>query len=248
MTRVLALVYSLACYGAGVLALVYLILFVADLYVPVSMSAASPYSPHLSGASAAAWNIVLITIWGLQHSIMAAPSFKEVWTKVVPASVERSTYMLFVAVLTGAMMWLWVPMPRILWDLSGTGWGVAVLGVYFLGWVIVFFSTFLINHFQLFGLEQAYRFITKTQSKQDIFRTPLLYKLVRHPMMTGVLIALWAAPTLTVGRLLFNVAMTAYIWFGVLHEEKTLGAALGEEYEAYQNSTPMLIPGVKPRR
>ena len=135
-------------------------------------------------------------------------------------------------------------MPTVLWDTSGTVLYPLLMSVYFLGWCLVLFSTFLINHFHLFGLQQAFLFMRRYQSKQETFRTPLLYKLVRHPMMSGVLIALWAVPILTVGRLVFNVLMTTYVFIGLYFEERTLTAELGEEYERYMQTTPSVIPRI----
>lgn len=241
--------YSLACYFAGVSALILLILFIGDLLIPVTVNRASSLSPELPLLAAFAANIGLIVLWGLQHSIMADPRFKSWWTQVVPPAIERSTFLLFVAIATGLLVALWSPVPIMLWDVTGTALGTILLAGYLLGWGIVLFSSFLINHFQLFGLEQAYRLLTQTQSKKDIFVTPLLYRVVRHPMMTGVLISLWCAPSMSIGRLLLNIVMTTYILIGTRHEEETLTADLGEEYETYRETTPMLLPRTvfKPR-
>lgn len=244
MFRPLAVLFSIAGYAIGVAALVYLILFITDLVVPVTINHASPLAPALPGAAAAAWDLALVALWGLQHTVMASPKFKAAWTKIIPAAIERSTYLIAVAIMTAGLIALWVPLPGVIWDVSAGLPGTVLLGVYFLGWGIVLFSTFLINHFHLFGLQQAWRMATNTPSKQESFRTPVLYKLVRHPMMTGMLIAFWAAPELTVGRLVFNLAMTAYILIGISYEEKTLVADLGEDYDAYRRSTPSLIPGL----
>ncbi len=242
--KILAMTYSVLSYFIGVATLVYLILFIGDLFVPWTINTAAPFAPDLAGLYAIVWNGVLVGIWGAQHSIFASPTFKAVWTKIVPTAIERSTYLLFVALMTAMLVALWVPLPTTLWDFSGTLLGSILMVGFFAGWVIVLIATFLINHFHLFGLSQAFQLLTQTPSKKESFVTPLLYKAVRHPMMTGVLIALWCAPTLTVGRLVFNIAMTAYILLGTRHEEKTLVADLGEDYTEYQKTTPMLIPGM----
>lgn len=234
--------YSLICYFVGVSALIALILFIGDLLLPVIINSASPVSPELPVFGALIANTVLIMLWGLQHSIMADTRFKAIWTRFVPPAIERSTFLLFVALATVILVALWSPIPIILWDVSDSVLGTVLLAGFFFGWGIVLFASFLINHFQLFGLEQAYRLLTQTQSKKAIFVTPFLYRLVRHPMMTGVLISLWCAPTMSVGRLLFNAVMTTYIVLGTRHEEETLIADLGEEYEAYRETTPMLVP------
>ncbi len=243
--KILAMTYSVLCYLIGSSALAYLILFTGDIAVPWTINTASPLAPELGGIAAVIWNSILIAIWGGQHSIMASPAFKVAWTKFVPAAVERSTYVLFVAVFTAGLVAFWVPMPAAFWNLSGTTAGTILLIGFFAGWTITMISTFLINHFHLFGLSQAFQLIRQTQSKQVTFVTPLFYKLARHPMMTGVLIALWCAPVLTGGRLLFNIVMTCYILLGTRHEEKTLVADLGKEYEEYRETTPMLVPGLK---
>ncbi|WP_340693672.1 isoprenylcysteine carboxylmethyltransferase family protein [Hyphomonas sp.] len=244
MVRFITMLYSLVCYAIGVAALVGLILFVADMFLPVTLNTASAFAPHLTGPVAIAWNVALIALWGAQHTFMASPGFKAWWTQYMPAAIERSTYLVFVAIMTAILVLFWVPIPGTLWDISGTMPGNIVLGVYFLGWVVVLISTFLINHFHLFGLQQAWQQVDRTQSKDVTFRTPLFYKLVRHPMMTGVLISLWAIPELTISRLVFTLAMTAYVLVGIYFEEKTLVADLGEEYDAYRRTTPGLIPGM----
>lgn len=236
------ILYSMGCYFFGFASLVALILFVGDLYLPWTINIPTPMSPQLDGATAIAVNFVLITIWSLQHSIMADPGFKKSWTKIIPAHLERSTYVLFVGLFTFGLMALWSPLPDVLWDVSGSTMGSVLLAGYFLGWVITLISTFLINHFHLFGLQQAYNGPAHNEGIGVKFVTPLFYKFVRHPMMTGVLIALWSVPVLTVGRLTFNLAMSAYILLGTRHEEKSLVAELGEDYQDYRKTTPMLIP------
>lgn len=242
--RSATMLYSVACYLIAVLALVYLILFIADLLVPVTINQGAAVAPDLSSAAAVFWNVGVILIWGLQHTVMARPTFKRVWTKVVPTPIERSTYLVFVAMATVLLVVCWIPMPAVIWDTSNTILAPLLVGVYFLGWCIVLFSTFLINHFHLFGLQQAFVFMRRLQSKQETFKTPLLYKLVRHPMMSGVLIALWAVPVLTAGRLLFNVLMTVYIFIGLYFEERTLTAELGDDYKRYRETTPSVIPRI----
>ncbi|WP_373002999.1 isoprenylcysteine carboxylmethyltransferase family protein [Hyphomonas sp.] len=244
MVRFITMLCSLICYAIGVAALVGLILFVADVFLPVTLNTASAFAPHLTGPVAIVWNVALIALWGAQHTFMASPGFKAWWTQYMPAAIERSPYLVFVAIMTAGLVLLWVPLPGALWDVSGTMPGNIILGVYFLGWVVVLVSTFLINHFHLFGLQQAWQQVDHTQSKDITFRTPLFYKLVRHPMMTGVLISLWAIPELTISRLVFTLAMTVYVLVGVYFEEKTLVADLGEEYDAYRRTTPGLIPGM----
>lgn len=248
MTRILGMLYAIICYAIGVAALVALILFIGDLFLPVTVNKASPFAPALTGWAAIALNAGLIAVWGIQHTVMASKGFKAWWTQYMPAPIERSTYLVATAVVTGVLFAFWVPMEHTFYDTTGTPAYWALTGLYFTGWAITVFATFLINHFHLFGLQQAWHMIAKTQSKTATFRTPLLYKLVRHPMMTGMIISLWAAPVMTMSRLVINLAFTAYILIGIFYEEKTLVADLGEQYEAYRETTPSLIPGMPTRR
>lgn len=247
MGRICAMLFAITAYFLGVVALVGLILWIAGWFIPVTIDIGYPATQMgLHPVMAAFWNIILVMIWGYQHSIMATPTFKDRWKNVIPPSIERSFYVLIVAVLTAGMILLWQPLPMIIWDVSAAAAGTALAAIYIFGWVLVLFSTFLINHFHLFGLKQAYENLTERQGKEMTFVTPVLYKMVRHPMMTGVIISLWAAPIMSAGRLVIAVAMTAYIYFGLRNEEKTLVAELGEEYRAYQKTTPMVIPFTKP--
>lgn len=243
--KLFAISYSIFCYLIGVASLVAMIVFVGGLLGPWTIDTGSPVTLGLGDGAALVANIALITVWSLQHSIMADPGFKRVWSRIVPPVIERSTYVLVVGGLTFAMLALWSPMPGVIWDISGSWAGIALSVGYLAGWTITFISTFLINHFHLFGLQQAWEQHQQIASKDQSFVTPLFYKLVRHPMMTGVLIALWCAPTLTVGRLVFNIAMTIYVIVGMMHEESTLVEELGDEYEEYRKTTPMVVPGLK---
>ncbi len=246
--RLLAMIYSVICYVLAVTSLMALILFIEGLVVPVTINEASVVSPQLPVLPAILANVVLVVFWGLQHSVMADPRFKSWWTRFVHPAIERSTFILVTAFSTTGLMLFWSPIPITIWDTSGTPWALVLCAGYFFGWTITFIATFLINHFHLFGLEQAYRFMNETQSKKATFVTPLLYRIVRHPMMTGILISLWCVPHMTVGRLVFNLAMTAYILIGTRHEEETLLDELGEDYEAYRRTTPMLLPRFKGRK
>ncbi|UTW46370.1 isoprenylcysteine carboxylmethyltransferase family protein [bacterium SCSIO 12696] len=240
--RALLMIYSISCYLAGVAALVFLILFVADYPVLITINHASVYAPQLPPLSAALWNTLLLLVWGIQHSVMADPGFKKRWTRCIPVAAERSTYVLTVAIVTVGVILLWCPMPQMLWKTGGSVLGYTLTGIYWAGWLVVLISTFLINHWHLFGLQQAYQQARQIPSKACTFVTPLFYKIVRHPMMTGVLIALWAAPDMSWGRLLFALVMTGYVYMGTKHEEKTLVMELGDRYTGYCKATPMLFP------
>lgn len=240
--RILGMLYSVVSYLFGFASLAALILFVGGVGLPWSIDSGTPLSLGMTGFGAVIANLNLVLIWGLQHSLMADAGFKRIWTRVIPPSLERSTYVFAVGVSTFSLIALWSPMPALIWDTSATWLGAILLAGYFMGWATTLFSTFLINHFELFGLSQAWRQLQSVASKDESFVTPLLYKLVRHPMMSGVLIALWCAPTLSEGRLLLNLAMTIYVLIGLRHEEATLIEELGDEYREYQQTTPMLIP------
>ena len=238
-------IYGTICYFVGFAALLALIAFIGEFLSAVTVSRASHVAPAVSGPLAIIWNLMLVALWSSQHSLMADPRFKAVWTKIVPNPVERSSYLVFVALMTAILIAFWVPLPGVIWDLSGSAGAYLLFAGFIVGWIIVFVSTFLIDHFHLFGLKQSWLIKPKQNVGPAHFVTPLFYKLVRHPMMSGVLIALWCAPTLTLARLVFNIAMTAYILVGTRHEEQTLVEELGEEYEAYRRTTAMLVPGVK---
>lgn len=243
MSRAPAILYSLICYAIGVATLVYLILFIGDLFVPYSVNSASPLAPALTGPLAVLFDVALVALWGAQHTFMASKPFKRWWTKYVPASIERSTYLLFVTAMTAILVLFWVPVGGSLWSVGGIA-GAALLVLFFSGWLLTLFATFLINHFHLFGLQQAWQGETEVENKQTSFVTPVLYKLVRHPMMSGMLISFWSVPEMTVSRLVLNIAFSIYILVGIYYEEKTLVDDLGDEYLAYRKSTASLVPGV----
>ena len=244
MFRALGMIYSLVCYAIGVAALVALILFIGDLFLPYTVNKASPLAPQLAGWTALAFNSGLIGLWGLQHTGMASTGFKTWWTRYMPAPIERSTYLVATAIVTAGLILFWAPVEHTFYDTTGTVLYWVLTGLFFFGWSLTLFATFLINHFHLFGLQQAWNMISKTQSKTETFRTPLLYKLVRHPMMTGMIISLWAAPVMTMNRLVLNLAFTAYILVGIYYEEKTLVKDLGQQYRDYRKTTPALVPGM----
>lgn len=190
-------------------------------------------------------NVGLMVLWGVPHSLMARQGFKRWWTRIVPKAMERSIYMLQAGLLMALLIWQWRPMPGVIWQVEGLAERTLIWALFGLGWVIAFIATVLINHFELTGLQQSWAYLRKKEAVAPNFRTPLLYKVVRHPMQLGVLIAFWAAPTMTVGRLVFALGMTAYIVIGLRFEERDLLRRFGERYRAYQATTPMLIPGLR---
>lgn len=238
MARLFYVLSGLVGYTAAVGALVYLILFIGDFPVPKTIN--SPALIELGPAFLI--NTMLIAIWGLQHSVMARPGFKAAWTKFIPEPSERAVYCIATALVTWVLVYFWQPMPGVLWDVSGSMLGTVLLAVYLLGWVVVLASSFMINHFHLFGLQQAFSGARDGTAGQHKFVTPLLYKVVRHPIQLGVFISIWAAPTLTEGRLLLAVVFTIYIYVGLRFEEKDLIEYFGDEYRAYKTKVSKVIP------
>lgn len=238
MKRIFALLYGAVSYLIFLIAAFYAIGFVSDLVVPRTVDT----GPSASFIQALLTDILLLGLFAVQHSVMARPTFKKWWTKIVPRSVERSTYVLFASLLLLLLYWQWIPIPQDVWNVKQTAGGFLLLGLFFFGWLIVFLSTFLIDHFDLFGLRQVLANWRMREYTNSDFKTPVLYKLVRHPLMLGFLIAFWATPRMTVGHLLFSLATTGYILVGIHLEERDLLAVYGEAYRKYQQRVSMLLP------
>lgn len=237
-TKFIAFVYGLVAYFMFFATILYAIGFVSGLVVPKTIDTGN----EVSATEALAVNLLLMTLFAVQHSVMARKQFKQWWTQYVPKSVERSTYVLFSSLALDLLFWQWRPMPAIVWQVNDPDIAVTIATLSFVGWVIVFTSTFLINHFELFGLHQVANNLTGRDMPSPRFRTPLYYKFVRHPLYLGFLIAFWAAPTMTVGRLLFAAVTTAYIFVGILLEERDLVDLFGDDYRNYKNRVAMLLP------
>ena len=236
--RIAAFVYGVASYLFFFVTFLYAIGFVEGMIVPktIDNGAASSLTQALIV------NLVLMSIFAIQHSVMARPQFKRWWTTFVPRSVERTTYVLLASLALALLVWQWQPMPAVVWQIADPGLAMAVTVLSFIGWLIVLSSTFLINHFELFGLHQVTNNLAGRPMPAPKFRMPLYYKFVRHPIYLGFIIAFWAAPTMTVGRLLFAAVTTAYIVVGTLLEEQDLVAAFGDEYRRYRERVSMLVP------
>ena len=242
MQRILALGYALAAYLIFFATFLWLIAFMADVAVfPTTVDNAVNGS---SLAQALTIDIALIAMFGIQHSVMARPAFKDRWTKAVPTSVERATYVLAAAIVLGVLLQYWHTVDGTIWDIRASAAAPIIWAVFGIGWAVLLLSTFLINHFELFGLSQAWFHGQMREPSPPVLREPLFYRYVRHPLYLGFVIAFWATPYMTVSHLLFASGMTAYILVGIAHEERDLVAHFGRSYEDYRRRVGMLIPGI----
>ena len=242
MKRLTIMLYSIINYTLGVAALCYLIAFLFNLMVPITIDSGSILFASNNIILALIINLGLITLFGLQHSVMARPRFKSWLTRHVPKAAERSTFMLATAVIVFTLCFLWQPMPTVLWQADNKIVHYTLLTIGLSGWGLVLFSTFLINHFDLFGLRQAWLNLIGKEYTHLSFKTISLYKYVRHPIMTGAFIGIWFTPVMTAGHLLFASGMSIYILIGVYHEEKDLVRAFGNRYQQYIASTAKFFP------
>jgi methanethiol S-methyltransferase len=236
--RYIAFVYGLVSYAVSVVTLLYTIGFVANLIVPKTID--SGPAPPL--AEALLVNLLLMVAFAIQHSVMARQQFKAWWTHYVPTAVERSTYVLLTSLCLALLIWQWRPIPAVIWRVENPNIAIALIGLSLSGWVIVLTSTFLINHFELFGLHQVANNLADRPMPAPRFYTPLFYKFVRHPLYLGLIIAFWVAPTMTLGHLYFAAGLTAYIFIGILLEERDLITLFGDEYRRYQERVSMIVP------
>ena len=238
MSRFIAFLYGLACYALFFVTFLYAIGFVMDLGVPKTIDSGTV----VPSAQALIVNLLLMSVFAVQHSLMARKQVKAWWTQCGPPQVERSTYVLLASLALVLLFWQWRPMPAPVWQIADPYLATAVTVLSFVGWLLVLTSTFLINHFELFGLQQVVNNLAGRSASAARFRTPLYYKFVRHPLYLGFIIAFWAAPTMTVGRLLFAAVTTAYIFVGILLEERDLVELFGDEYRRYRQRVSMLVP------
>lgn len=238
MGRFIALLYGLAAYLVFFFAFLYAIGFVEGLWVPKTIDTGTV----VPMTEALIVNLLLMSLFAVQHSVMARRQFKEWWTQYVPKSVERSTYVLFASLALVLLFWQWRPMPDVIWQIANPSAAMAITGLSFVGWLLVLTSTFLINHFELFGVHQVVNNLAGRSMSEPRFKTPVLYKVVRHPIYLGFIIAFWAAPVMTVGHALFAAVTTAYIFVGIWLEERDLTELFGDEYRRYKERVSMLVP------
>ena len=238
MSRFIAFLYGIASYLLFFVTILYTIGFIEGLVVPktIDNGTAVPMTEALIV------NLLLLTLFAVQHSVMARKGFKEWWTRFIPKSVERSTFVLFSSLAVLLLLWQWRAMPDVVWQVENPTVAVALVVLSFFGWVVLFTSTFLINHFELFGLHQVANNLTGRQMPAPRFYTPFLYKFVRHPLYLGFIIAFWSTPVMTLGHLLFAVACTGYIFIGIFLEERDLTDMFGDEYRRYKNRVSMIVP------
>jgi methanethiol S-methyltransferase len=244
MGRVIALVYGLLCYAFFFVTFLYAILFVENMLMPRTIDVGQP-----SGVTEALIiNLMLMSLFAIQHSVMARPQFKRWWTQFVPNTVERSTYVLFSTLALALLCWQWRPMTAPVWHVAGPVAASLLTGLSLFGWLLALFSTFLINHFELFGLQQVVNNFAARKMPAIKFRTPLLYNFVRHPLYLGFIIAFWATPEMSAGHLLFATVTTAYIFVGIFLEERDLVDVFGDDYRRYRQRVAMIVPRFAPWR
>ena len=233
-----AFLYGIVAYFVFFAAFLYAVGFVSGLVVPKTVDT-GPVSPV---TEALIVNLLLMSLFAVQHSLMARRQFKQWWTQYVPKPVERSTYVLLSSLTLILLFWQWRPIPAIVWHIPEPEMAMAVTALSFVGWLIALTSTFLINHFELFGLRQVANNLAGLEMPTARFRTPLYYKFVRHPLYLGFVIAFWAAPTMTSGHLLFAAVTTGYIFVGIFLEERDLVEMFGDDYRRYRERVSMLLP------
>lgn len=237
LRRIAVFVYGVVCYAAALATFAYLAAFLENLIVPRSIDSA-PQSPLWIALMV---DLGLLVLFGIQHSVMARPAFKAKWTKIVPQAAERSTYVLFSCIAMFVLFWQWQPIGGVIWNVENAYGRISLYAMYAAGWALVLVTTFLINHFDLFGLRQVALHLIGHPYTGLRFRTPGPYKLVRHPLYVGWLMVFWSTPQMTAAHLLFAVGLTTYILIAIRYEERDL-VETHREYAAYRRRVPMMVP------
>jgi protein-S-isoprenylcysteine O-methyltransferase Ste14 len=250
MNRIAALGYATASYLFFFVTFIYSIGWIGNLFVPSSIDVGAS---DASFAEALLINLVLLSVFAVQHSVMARPAFKRWWTRFVPQPVERATYVLFSTLALVALYAWWQPMTGVVWEIESEAGRAVMQGVYLFGWGLLLYATFILDHFGLFGVRQAVMHWNGESHEKELFVTPSLYRFVRHPIYVAWLVIFWAAPTMTVGHALFTAMTTAYILVAIQLEERDLIDQFGETYVSYKQTTPALVPiparrEIRPRR
>ena len=244
MTRAIFLLYGLICYALFQFTFLYLIGFVGNFFVPISIDG-PPTTPL---GTALLIDAALLILFALQHSGMARPAFKKWWTKIVPEPIERSTYVLFTCICLLLMMFYWEPLGGVVWEVKSGAGSAILITLSMIGWLTVLASSFLINHFDLFGLRQVWFYFKKKPYEPLKFRTPILYKYVRHPLYLGLLAAFWFTPLMTATHLFFALINTAYVLYAITLEERDMIRVFGKTYTDYISRVPMLLPFTRKRK
>ena len=248
MSRAASLAFAVAAYAVFFATFLYLIIFVGDLSLGFLEAKTVDNPPSTLPLGAAVLiNLGLIALFGVQHSVMARQGFKRAWTKYVPKQVERSMYVLLASLVLVILFRFWQPIDTVVWDVTTPFLHDIIFLLFWIGWLTVLVSTFLINHFELFGLQQAWMHLRGREAPAPEFRTPFLYRFVRHPLYLGFFLAFWATPEMTVGHLVLAAGMSAYMLIAIRHEERDLVAFHGPDYEEYRGRVGMLLPRFRNR-